>query len=50
MTWREKTLVSILLLVARIVAAGVGEFDPALAADLKSLATHISVHADRAAA
>lgn len=47
MTWREKTLVSILLLVARIVAAGIGEFDPALAADLKSLATHISVHADR---
>lgn len=39
MTWREKTIATILLLIARMLAD-----DPAIAADLKTLATHISVY------
>lgn len=40
MTWREKTVVKILLLVARMLCE-----DPAIEAEVKHLANHISVHA-----
>lgn len=40
MTWREKVVVALLLLVARMIAD-----DTSLRAEIKSLATHISVHA-----
>ena len=43
MSWREKTLIKILLLVARIVAAGIGEFDQTLTDDLRHLANHVAV-------
>ena len=40
MTWREKVLVKVLLIVARIFAD-----DPEIALEVKNLSTHISVHA-----
>lgn len=43
MSWREKLVVQILLLVARIVAAGISQFDADLAKEIKAIATHISV-------
>lgn len=49
MTFREKLIISVLLLVARIVAAGLKEFDPELAREIKTLATHIAVHAKETA-
>lgn len=39
MTWREQLLCRILLIIARMVAD-----DPAIAADLKTLSTHIGVY------
>jgi hypothetical protein len=48
-TWREKVLVGLLLLIVRIIAAGIKEFDPALAAEIKTIATHISVNAPKCA-
>jgi hypothetical protein len=38
-TWREHLIVRILLIIARMVAPS-----DALSAELKTLATHISVH------
>lgn len=43
MSWHEKTVIRILLLVARIVAAGIKNFNPELATEIRTLATHISV-------
>lgn len=42
MTWREKLVVRILLVIAQLVYL---DGDPAVAAEIKALATHISVHA-----
>lgn len=42
MTWREQLVARILLLVARMVCD-----DPALDAEIKTLATHIGVHGDK---
>ena len=42
MTWREKTLVHILLLVARIFAD-----DPMIADEIKKLSTHVAVNAPK---
>jgi len=49
MTWRERTVIAILLLVARIVASGIemGGNRP-LAEEIRTLATHISVSYERA--
>lgn len=42
MTWREKVVVQILLIVARMLSD-----DAVLEQDIKNLATHISVHAPK---
>jgi hypothetical protein len=39
MTWKQKTVVRILLMIARIISE-----DEALAADLQHLSNHISQH------
>lgn len=40
MTWREKTVVAILLIVARMLTD-----DPAIRAEVKNLATNVAVNA-----
>jgi hypothetical protein len=42
MTWREKTIVRILLLVARLICD-----DPRLSEDIRHLANHIDLHAPK---
>lgn len=43
MGWREKLVIRILLLVAQIAAAGIEQFDPRLAAEIKAVANHVQV-------
>jgi hypothetical protein len=45
MSWREKLVVRILLLVARIVASGISEFDQDLADEIRHIANHVAVNA-----
>lgn len=45
MTWREKVVAHILLLLARMLTE-----DPAIADELKKLSAHISVNAPKEAA
>lgn len=50
MTWREKLVIKLLLLVARIVAAGISEFDQSLADEIRHIANHVSVSTKEQAA
>lgn len=42
MSWSDRTVIAILLLVARIIAG-----EPELAAEIKTLANHIAVNTPR---